>query len=482
MLNHSQRNVFEIIKRKLDTNEGGVIFIDAPGGTGKTFLLNVMLSYVRKNRHIAIATASSGIAATLLRLGRTAHSRLKLPIPATSTSTCNVSPNDATGRLLHDAKMIVFDEAPMSHRHIFEALDRTLKDVMNNNLIFGGKLLILGGDFRQILPVIRRAQRPTLIGACLKKSEIWNHCEVFHLTINMRVQNCLINDDIISHTRLAHYADWLLQVGEGKIPIHQEFQYNDTIEIPSNLKVESKEELITHVYENLENNFYNIQWISSRAILTTKNEDVDKLNDEIMERLPGDTIILRSVDTVTEENQAALYPPEFLNSLNISGLPPHIIRLKIGAPIILLRNIDHRNGHCNGTRYRVISASDTLITASKISGVDVGRILLIPRINMQPSDTDLPFTLRRRQFPIRPAFVMSINKSQGQSFSKCGIFLPSPVFTHGQLYVAASRVGDPLNLKIFANQREFTKEGQGRKRQNEENRKYTRNVVYTEII
>ena len=79
------------------------MFIDAPGGTGKTFLLDALLSYVRKNRHIALATASSGIAATLLSLGSTAHSRLKLAIPATSTSTCNVSPNDATGRL-HDAK------------------------------------------------------------------------------------------------------------------------------------------------------------------------------------------------------------------------------------------------------------------------------------------------------------------------------------------------------------------------------------------
>ena len=162
----------------------------------------MLLSYVHKNRHIALATASSGIAVTLLRMGCTAHSRFETPIPATSTSTCNVSPNDATGCLLHDAKLIVFDEAPMSHRHLFEALDRTLKDIMNNNLIFGGKLLILGGDFRQILPVIRRAQRPALTGACLKKSEIWNRCEVFHLTINMRVQNCIINNDIISHTGL----------------------------------------------------------------------------------------------------------------------------------------------------------------------------------------------------------------------------------------------------------------------------------------
>ena len=414
MLNNDQKLVFESIKRKIDSNEGGLIFIDAPGGTGKTFLLNVLLSYIRQDGRVALATASSGIAATLLKLGRTAHSRFKLPIPVTATSTCHVSPRDSTGRLLHDAQLLVWDESPMCHRHLLEALDRTLKDVMSNDLLLGGKLVILGGDYRQIIPVIRRAQRPTLINACMKKSLIWNHCSIFHLHTNMRVANCL-NNDVTSHVRLNRYAEWLLQLGEGRVPTIPNVSYTDAIEIPSFLTVDSKDALIQHVYEGLELNFNNGPWMSLRAILTTKNNEVDKLNDDLMNKLPGNMIILKSVDSVADDDQAALYPSEFLNSLSISGLPPHIIKLKIGAPIMLLRNMDHRNGHCNGTRYTVLSATPTLITATKLTGVDAGRVLLIPRINLQPSDTDLPFNLRRHQFLARAAFAMTINKSQGQS-------------------------------------------------------------------
>ena len=126
-----------------------------------------------------------------------------------------------------------------------------------------------------------------------------------------------------------------------------------------------------------------------------------------------------------------------------------------------------------------LSVSNTFITASIITGVDAEAILMTPRIVLQPSDTDLPFTFRRRQFPIRPGFAMSINKAQGQSLSRCGIYLPALVFTHGQLYVGLSRVGDPLALKVFAEQQEFTT---SRRQQRGQQSMLIRNVVYAEII
>ncbi|XP_076038438.1 uncharacterized protein LOC143023723 [Oratosquilla oratoria] len=144
-----------------------------------------------------------------------------------------------------------------------------------------------------------------------------------------------------------------------------------------------------------------------------------------MQKLPGEMFTLRSTDSVADEDQAERYPTEFLSSLNISGMPPHIINLIVGSHIIMfLRNLDQKNRHCNRARFKVLPVSNNLITASKITGIDAERTLLIPRIILQSPDTDLSFTMRRRDFPIRPDFAMSINKSQGQSFSKCGICLP----------------------------------------------------------
>ena len=178
-----------------------------------------------------------------------------------------------------------------------------------------------------------------------------------------------------------------------------------------------------------------------------KNDSVFRLNLQIQKLLPGHSKQYKSIDTVMDPAESVFYPTEFLNSLEPAGMPPHNLELKIGSPIMLLRNLDPPM-LCNGTRLCVKNFYPNIIEATILTGCSKGDDVFIPRIPLIP--TDLPFNFKRLQFPVRLAFAMSINKAQGQSMKVAGINLDNPCFSHGQLYVACSRVGNPKNLFILA--------------------------------
>lgn len=119
--------------------------------TGKTFLYKALLARVRSMNLIALATASSGSAANNLPGGRTAHSRFKIPLKIENNSICNINKQSGIAKLLRMATLLIWDEASMSKRQAVEALDRTLQDLTGSNLSFGGKIMIFGGDFRQVI-------------------------------------------------------------------------------------------------------------------------------------------------------------------------------------------------------------------------------------------------------------------------------------------------------------------------------------------
>jgi ATP-dependent DNA helicase PIF1 len=137
------------------------------------------------------------------------------------------------------------------------------------------------------------------------------------------------------------------------------------------------------------------------------------------------------------------------DTLRCSGVPNHVLRLKVGSPIMLLRNLDRSMGLCNGSRLIITKLGKHVVEAKIITGDKIGEKVLIPRTVMTPSNSTLPFKFQRRQFPICLSFAMTINKSQGQSLSTVGLYLSRPVFTHGQLYVAISRVKRRKGLKII---------------------------------
>jgi len=135
------------------------------------------------------------------------------------------------------------------------------------------------------------------------------------------------------------------------------------------------------------------------------------------------------------------------------------------------------SGLANGTRLIVIQLMQHVIEAEVATCPIKGQRVFIPRLSITPSNTEqMPFTLRCRQFPMRPAFAMTINKAQGQTLKMVGIFLPKPVFTHGQLYVAMSRIGCPEGVKLLVT------DGWKDAHEDAPAGVYTRNVVYTEVL
>ena len=177
LLNNDQRMIYDAVMQAI-ADANGCFFIDGPGGTGKTFLYNTLLATIRSSGEIAVAVASSGIAALLIMGGRTAHSRFKIPLKLNESSTCNISRNSKEARLINLAKLFIWDEAPMIHKFAFEALDRTFRDITQVDEPFGGKVFVFGGDFRQVLPVIPRASRAEVVSASLSRSSLWSHMKV----------------------------------------------------------------------------------------------------------------------------------------------------------------------------------------------------------------------------------------------------------------------------------------------------------------
>ena len=450
-----QRIAYDRIMHAITSQSGGLYFLDAPGGTGKTFLISLILATIRSRKNIALAIASSGIAATLLDGGRTAHSALKLPLnmQITETPTCNINKNSRMGKVLQSCQLIIWDECTMAHKKALEALHRTLKDFRGNEQLFGGALILLSGDFRQTLPVIQRSTSADELNACLKSSVLWRHVQHLTLKTNMRVQ--------LQHDASAErFAKQLLDIGNGNMAIDESTQ---CITLPTNFcKITATtDDLIHKVFPNITQNYKNHQWLSARAILAAKNNDVNAINFSIQKEIPGEATTYKSIDTVMNQDEVVNYPTEFLNSLDLPGIPPHVLTLKIGVPISLLRNINPPR-LCNGTRLSVKKMMNNIIEATILNGKFKGEDVLLPRIPMIP--TDMPFEFKRLQFPVRLAFAMTINKAQGQSLQVCGLNLENPCFTHGQLYVACSRVGKPSDLFVY------TPDGK------------TKNIVYSKAL
>ncbi|KAF8107141.1 hypothetical protein N665_0126s0059, partial [Sinapis alba] len=394
IITYEQRGVYNQILDAVLNDSSGVFFLYA------------LSSAIRSRRLIVLNTASSGIAALLLEGGRTAHSRFGIPIYADEFSTCKkMKPGLDRAELVKAAKLIVWDEAPMMSIHYFETLDRSMRDIIRSSKDkpFGGKVVVFGGDFRQILLVIPGGGRSETVLATLNSSYLWEHCKVLKLTKNMRLFAGLTDD---AAKELESFSKWILDIGDGKINLHDG---QVEIDISSDLLIKNSGEnpiqtITKEVYGESFRTSTNKDLYRHRAILTPTNDEVDKINDYMLSQLLGEEKVYLSFDSII--------PYDFLNSVKVIGLPRHCLKLKVGAPIMCLCNMDVADGLCNGTSLIVTQLVPHVIQGRIITGNNIAREeIWIPRMFITPPDTKFPLGMRRRQFPVTLAFAMTINKS-----------------------------------------------------------------------
>uniref|UniRef100_A0A914H4I5 ATP-dependent DNA helicase n=1 Tax=Globodera rostochiensis TaxID=31243 RepID=A0A914H4I5_GLORO len=435
-----------------------LFMVTGEGGAGKTFTYN-------STGFNFLPMATTGIAAELLYEGQTVHKRICRRKHVDSSTPLSIDYDSRLAEMLRRTHGLLIDEISMQHKDVLEFVDRLLRSIAPTeylrNTPFAGKVVILGGDWKQLAPVVPGGGDTHQLNASVKTSDLFEHFVTRKLRANHRLR-----------TGQDSYRRFLLRVGTG----NNNNKTSHRVTLKQTMCVASREELIDFVFpaEMLNNPLKHGEELGGCAILSPLNRETFELNETIMDRIVGpQRVYIATTQPVRDEtglndlaNVAADADCENLSRMTPSGLPEHILRIKVGAIMMIIANISIADGLCNGTRVQILPGpkgrlTQHIIRCRILSGnkrgnehdLHAARFVFGGDPNAKHEGL---IKCERVQFPLRPGNVMTINKSQGQTLSRVGVLLDkSSCFSHGQLYVALSRVKDEAGIRICTKQPNF---------------------------
>ena len=480
----SQKEVLDYCDEKLDeyiqTGVNSGLFIVAPAGYGKTEVARAIGLLAWKKDLAIFNSGSTGLNSLNLHEGSTFHWRYGVPVSDEPQLSSKLSAESPRIRGFLGA-VHLHDEAPNNPQKNINCALELLRDIAANNGMrqspFGcAALFVFIGDFQQIPPVVEGSNDEyASTAASIKNSDVWHHLTVKRLRVNHRQ-----HED-------PEYGQELERIGQGLSGIPKEMvpfpmdPSSSAVYCPCDT-VENVEKAVQFVFPSLENEMTVIDdEIMTSAYLATTNKAVDEANSYVQSRLPGDLQELLSSDHIGDaaEGETGEFTKDFLDSINGDSAPPHTLHLKERDYVMLIRNYSAADKLMNGTKLQILSTPRSCKGVGLlVRCLETGEKHFIPRIYFTIQYRNkrrnvVTFKLLRRQYPVRLCYSMTINKSMGQTLRKVAIDLRSPVFSHGQLYVAAGRVTKREDARVLPNPNHL---------HNEDGRQLLLNKVYRPLV
>ena len=449
-----------IMKNKFELDQ--FFFLDDSEKTEKIFVQNIVMIKLRaiefQNESIIVfAIIFSDIAITFLDDDFIAHSRFKISLNIIEKNTCNIKKNNNRCEFIRKIKLIFWNEIFMQRKWNFMIVNKIFFDFcdVDEIIVFEKKIVCFCENFKQCLSVVVNKSRNIVINMNFQKFFFWRQMNILFLIINMRLQNLSLNDQ--DRQKAIEFARDVLDIDNAMITKNNKMiSWKHDYLFFKNSQID----LIDIIYSDFHIRTFSNQYFSERAILIVVNIDVLHINDVCIDKFRKSLQLKHNVNILVDSNLKKKFDDECFHRYNEISFSFHTLRLKIDMFIMIFRNLKS-SIKCNDIRTRITRINQHVLEIEIVDDKKKNFKIVISRISLQSKNDEFNKNRRaivfcqfiKRQFSIRFAFAMTINKSQKQFLKYVDVNIQiRNCFTHDQLYVAFFKVTKKWNFHIIVSE------------------------------